>query len=267
MIQGLGLGLRFKYIESLATELHPVQWLELLLDHFHSFEATPVLAKVDQLLERYPCVIHGVNMSLASSDPLNADYLKLLAWQVERFNPVWISDHLCFSHVGNIFLHELLPIPFTHALLDQIAFKIDLLQQKFKRPFLIENISSYLRLQGSEMSEAEFIAALTDKTGCGILLDLNNVAVSCHNHQESLTAFITALPFDRVLQIHMAGATMQNHLRIDTHSQAISPDVLTLYQQVIEQHGPIPTCLEWDNDLPEFSVLLHELERCNNVSA
>ncbi len=260
MIEGLGLGLRFKYIEDLLSQPHPIEWLELLVDHFHDLNA-PILQKVSQLIERFPCVLHGVNLSLASSDPLNENYLRLLDQLVERFNPIWISDHLCFSHVGNIFLHDLLPIPFTNVLLDQIAFKIDIMQTRFKRPFLIENISSYLRLQGSEMTEAAFMAKLSHKTGCGILLDINNIVVTCHNHGESITEFCETIPFENVKQMHMAGATPQNELLIDTHSRPIAEVVLTLYQKIRQEHGLIPTCLEWDFDFPPFATILTEMER------
>ena len=261
MIQGQGLGFRFKYLADLQKQPTTIQWLEFLVDHFHDWDA-PHVSRVEPLLSEYPCVLHGVNLSLGGSDPLNSEYLKLLEYLVARFNPVWISDHLCFTQVGSVFLHDLLPIPFTHKLLDHIAFKIDYLQKKFKRPFLVENISSYLRLEGSEMSEPEFIARLSHKTGCGILLDVNNVVVSCHNHGESITAFCEALPFDRVMQMHMAGALHHNDFLIDTHNQMISDDVLTLYHQIIDQHGPIPMCLEWDSDWPDFSVILKEIARC-----
>ncbi len=266
MIQGLGLGLRFQYLDDLEIAPECVAWLELLVDHFHDLHA-PVVARVERLVCRKPCVLHGVNLSLAGSSPLNQQYLALVEALMERFNPVWWSDHLCFSEVGGVFLHDLLPIPFTQALLDHIAFKIDYLQARFKRPFLIENISSYLRLEGSEMSEVEFITRLVKKTGCGILLDLNNLVVSCHNHQESIAEFCEKLPFDAVKQMHLAGAMSQNNWLVDTHSKPVAADVLALYQQVQSQHGPIPTCLEWDHDLPQFTVLLQELERCQNVCA
>jgi uncharacterized protein (UPF0276 family) len=264
VIQGLGLGLRLPYLDDLLSHPPPVQWLEVLVDHFHDLNA-PILSKVDALLASYPCVLHGVNLSLASSDALHPQYLDLLAQQVARFNPAWISDHLCFSQVGDVFLHDLLPIPFTRQLLDHIAFKIDFLQARFKRPFLIENISSYLRLKGSEMSEAEFIARLSNKTGCGILLDINNVVVTCHNHQESVAEYLEALPFGQVKQIHMAGAIQQHELLIDTHSQPVAQDVLDWYQAVQKQYGPIPMCLEWDHDLPSFQNILAELQRCEDV--
>ncbi|MCX7123522.1 MAG: DUF692 domain-containing protein [Gammaproteobacteria bacterium] len=264
MIQGLGLGFRFKYLENLQTQAHSIHWLELLVDHFHDLDA-PIVAQVDALLTSYPCVLHGVNFSLGGSDPLNPQYLDLVQRQIERFNPVWISDHLCFSQVGTLFLHDLLPIPFTNAMLDHVAFKIDFLQEQLKRPFLIENISSYVRLKGSEMSEAQFIAKLVHKTGCGILLDVNNVVVTCHNHQESIAEFCDALPWSQVKQMHIAGAIHQNNLLVDTHNQPIAEGVMGLYQQIQKQHGPIPTCLEWDSDLPAFSVILDEIARCQHV--
>lgn len=264
MLKGTGLGLRFRYIEALLHEAHDIHWLELLADNFHDLNF-PRMKDVECLLERFPCALHSVNLSLASSDPLNEAYVKNLQKIIDRFDPVWISDHLCFSHVGDTFFHDLLPIPFTQKLLDCIAFKIDRLQTRFKKPFLIENISSYLRLKGSEMTEAEFISALCHKTGCGILLDVNNVVVTCHNHGESVQEFYEALPLHHVMQIHMAGATHNNDLMIDTHSQPITDAVLSLYRKVIYDAGPIPTCLEWDADLPEFAVICAEVHKINTV--
>jgi len=265
-MQGLGLGLRFKYLDDLLqAESLPINWLELLADHFHDLNA-PIVKKVECLLERFPCALHSVNLSIASTDKLNETYLTFLENLVERFNPAWVSDHLCFSHVGQVYLHDLLPIPFTYTLLDHVAFKVDQVQKRLKRPFLIENISSYLRLKGSEMSEAEFIEKLTKKTGCGILLDVNNVVVTCHNHGESIQAFCEAIPFQSVKQLHMAGAVEQGQLLIDTHSQPMAEDVLALYSTIIAEQGEIPTCLEWDNDLPEFALVLQELKKLQSGS-
>lgn len=260
MIAGIGLGLRFKYIKALQNNTHPISWLELLADHFHDLTA-PRVKEVETLLQKFPCVLHAVNLSLASSDPLNEAYLKSLDAMVARFKPQLLSDHLCFSHVGHTFFHDLLPIPFTHKLVDHIAFKIEALQQRYKIPFLIENISSYLRLQGSEMTEATFIKSLAQKTGCGILLDVNNIVVTCHNHQESITEFCSEIPFASVKQIHLAGAIHQNNVMIDTHSRPVSDEVMALYRNIIATHGKIPTCLEWDHDLPEFDVVCQEVEK------
>lgn len=263
MIEGLGLGLRLKYLDDLETKPQHIQWLEVLADHFHD-QNHPIVQRVDKLLCQYPCVLHAVNLSLGSSGPLHQPYVHFLESLVERFAPAWVSDHLCFTHCNEFFFHDLLPIPFTYALLDHIAFKIDALQTQLKRPFLIENISSYLRLKGSELSEAQFIKALVEKTGCSILLDINNIVVTCHNHQESIQEFCDTLPMHAVKQIHMAGHLPQERLLIDTHSRPMQEAVLTLYHQLIHQYGPIPTCLEWDSDLPPFDVIRAEIARLHH---
>jgi len=264
MITGTGLGLRFKYLDDLLVNKSAISWFELLADHYHSL-INPIIPKVDALLSSYPCVMHCVNLSLASSDPLNKDYLNSLDKIVTHFKPEWLSDHLCFSHIGDTFLHDLLPFPFTHPALDNIANKIDLIQTKFKIPFLIENISSYVRFKHSQMTESEFIKELSRKTGCGILLDVNNIVVTCHNHQESIADFCNNIPFDKVMQIHMAGATAKDHMLIDTHGKPMADDVLMLYADIISKHGKIPTCLEWDLDLPEFNVILDEVNKIDHI--
>lgn len=262
-IKNAGLGFRFKYAEALQQNPCKIEWLELLVDHFHDFNA-PNIQKIAPLIDQFPCVLHAVNLSLASRDSLKEAYLKTVQKIVDRFNPAWISDHLCFSHVGEIFFHDLLPVPFTKALLDRVAFKIETLQQRFKRPFLIENISSYLRLSGNQMTEAEFLRDLSRMTGCGILLDVNNIVVTCHNHQESITEYCETIPFQAVKQIHLAGATPQNDLLIDTHCQRIAEPVWQLYKTIITEQGAIPTCLEWDNDLPDYAVICEEIEKISN---
>lgn len=263
MISGTGLGLRFKYLDDLLLN-KSISWYEILADHFHSL-LNPIIPKVDRLLNDSPCVMHCVNFSLASSEPLNKEYLTSIAQIVDRFEPEWISDHLSFSHISNVFLHDLLPFPFTYQALDHIANKIDQIQNQFKIPFLIENISSYLRFKHSEMSESQFIKELTYKTGCGILLDVNNIVVTCHNHQESISEFCSNIPFERVRQIHIAGATAKDNLLIDTHGKPIADDVLLLYSNIITKYGAIPTCLEWDLDLPEFNIILAEINKIDHI--
>lgn len=264
MITGTGLGLRFKYLDNLLNHGTPIKWVELLADNFHDL-GNPIINKVDKVLENLPCVLHSVNLSLASSDPLNKEYVSSLKKIVQRFNPVWVSDHLCFSHVNGYFFHDLLPIAFTKNNLNRIASKIIYLQDELKRPFLIENISSYLRFNGSEMSEPEFIRELTNLTGCGILLDVNNIVVTCHNHNESVEMYCKSIPFDKVKQIHMAGATDQDTLLIDTHGMPISENVFMLYKSIINSHGVFPTCLEWDSNLPEFEVIANEVNKIDQI--
>lgn len=264
MVTGTGLGLRFKYLDNLLTNNSAISWFELLADHYHNL-SNPIVAKIDTLLASFPCVMHSVNLSLASSDQLNNEYLDSLKQIANHFKPLWMSDHLCFSHINDTFLHDLLPFPFTYKALDHIVNKIDQIQTEFKIPFLIENISSYLRFKHSEMSESEFIRELSRRTGCGILLDVNNIIVTCHNHHESVTEFCKNIPFEKVMQIHLAGATAKDHLLIDTHGKPMADDVLKLYENIITQYGKIPTCLEWDLDLPEFNVILDEVNKIDSI--
>jgi uncharacterized protein (UPF0276 family) len=264
MLHGIGLGLRFKYIDDLQQNSHLVKWFELLADHYHDIN-NPIVNKVQQLCTKFPCVLHAVNFSLASSSELNQNYLNSIKTVVDLFNPLWVSDHLSFSSIGDVHLHELLPFAFTEAMLEHIATKIIYIQQTLNRPFLIENISSYIRLKDSQMSEAEFIAKLAVRADCGILLDVNNIVVSCHNHNESIDEYYAKIPFNRVKQMHMAGAITKNNLLIDTHSRPIADNVLQLYRKIIHDHGYIPTCLEWDMDLPDFAVIIKEVEKLNAV--
>lgn len=268
IITQTGLGLRFQYLDLLLEERpSSIHWLELLADHFHQCPPS-LFRKIEALLAVYPCVLHGVNLSLGSSAPLNPAYLDLLDSLIMRFQPAWISDHLCvsdFPSSGNshetIFFHDLLPLAFTEQNLDRIAFKIDFLQQKFKIPFLIENISSYLRFLDSTMTEAAFMRRLIEKTGCSILLDLNNVIVTCHNHGELVSDFLSEIPLSSVKQMHLAGFEQQGDLLIDTHSRTVSRAVFSLFKKLQKKTGPIPTCLEWDNDLPHFDLILKEVQR------
>lgn len=266
LITGVGLGLRFKYLDNLLNDNSPIAWFELLADHFHDL-SNPHIPKINKLLESYPCVMHSVNLSLASSDPLNEEYYSSLKKVAYNFKPQWISDHLCFTNVGSTYLHDLLPFPFTYGILDHIANKIDRIQSELKLPFLIENISSYMRFKHSEMTEAEFIAELTKKTGCKILLDINNIVVTCYNHNESIDDFCKAVPFENVMQIHLAGALAKDNLLIDTHSRPISNEVLLLYKMIIRNYGIIPTCLEWDMDLPEFDQIIKEVNKIDTILA
>lgn len=264
MINGVGLGLRPKYLDELSANDTAIKWLEILADNYHDL-GNPVVDKICKLLQKYPCVMHSVNLSLASSEPLNEDYWVSLKKVVNHFKPKWLSDHLCFTHSKNKYFHELIPFPFTYNSLDNIANKIDRIQTELKIPFLIENISSYIRFKYSEMSEGEFIRELSRKSGCKILLDVNNIAVTCKNHNESISDYCCEIPFDQVMQIHLAGAMAKNNLLIDTHSTPITDQVLSLYRDIIKKHGQIPSCLEWDMDLPEYDQIIEEVNKIDGI--
>jgi uncharacterized protein (UPF0276 family) len=263
-LNGVGLGLRFKYLSHLIANRHKISWVELLADNFHDINV-PIAQQVTLLCNQIPCVLHAVNFSLASTKQLNKQYLDSIKNIVKRFNPLWVSDHLCFTHIGNIFLHELLPFPFTQDRLNHIAHKIDIIQNTLNLPFLIENISSYLRFKDSEMTESEFINQLVKQTGCGILLDVNNIVVTCHNHNESIDEFCNNIPFAAVKQIHLAGSITHNNLLVDSHSRPLNKQVIDLFSTIIKKYGNIPACLEWDLDLPEFATILAQVNIINDI--
>jgi len=271
MISQTGLGLRTPYIqELLENNFKSIHWLEFLADQYYQVPEF-VLKKLDQLREIYPCVLHSVNLSLGSAEEIPEIYLKFLNNLISRYEPAWISDHLCISRVKNIFTHDLLPIIYSQKNLDLIARRIDFLQEKFKKLFLIENISSYINFNLNKnlnikiFSEAEFLKKLVNKTGCGILLDINNLVLSSENHgldyQDFLDVFLDKLDFKAIKQIHLAGAEYHQGIWIDTHSREIGDKTWQVFKKIQETYGPIPTCLEWDNDLPEFNKILKEAEK------
>ena len=263
-----GLGLRAPYIQDLLkTKPKNIHWLELLADQYYQVPEF-VLQPLDLLRESYSCVLHSVNLSLASVSSIPNKYLKFLENLMSRYEPAWFSDHLCFSRVGKIYTHDLLPIIFSQKNLDHIARRIDQLQIRFKKIFLIENISSYIFYFNSDSNfnyflEADFLNQLVKKTGCGLLLDLNNLIVSSENHEKFgvVNHFLDQIDFKAVKQIHLAGAEQHEGIWIDTHSRKIADTTWDYFKKIQEAHGPIPTCLEWDNDLPGFNQILEETEK------
>jgi uncharacterized protein (UPF0276 family) len=265
-IEGAGLVLRAPHLNPLLSlsshDFSTIQWVELLGDNFLCPDL-PLLEKVDQVRQKVPIVIHLTGLSLASEEPLNEDYLKQVDRLIHRYRPSFISDHLCWSVVGNHHLHDLLPFPFTKNALNRIAEKIQQLQNRWQRDFLIENISSYLSCESSvqDFAEVDFINALIKKADCRLLLDINNVYVSARNHGYSPLTFLENVDVSAIRQIHLAGFSKQAHLLIDTHSKKIHEEVWQLFLDFIHKHGPFPTVLEWDHDLPELSILLEETKK------
>ena len=273
MIFKTGLGLRAPYVQALLEKKpSSINWLEFLADQY--FNAPDfLLKKLDQIREIYPCVLHSVNLSIASTERLSSRYLKFLEGLVARYEPAWISDHLCLSRFGKLYTHDLLPFVLTHKKLDQIARRIDYLQTRFKKPFLIENISSYLRFENKNnnnfnFSEGQFLQKLISKTGCGLLLDINNLILSALNHGESIEEFLQEINLNSIKQIHLAGGEYHQGLWIDTHSREISQKSWEVFSKIQASHGrssPIPACLEWDNDLPSFEKILQETQKIEAV--
>lgn len=255
---GFGLGLRPEYYEEILKNQPLIDWFEIITENYLATGGKP-LYYLDKIRERYPLVMHGVSLSIGSTDPLNKDYLKQLKELAQRIQPAWISDHLCWTGINGINLHDLLPLPYTAETTKHIVKRLKAVQDYLGRQILIENVSSYLTYKESEMNEWEFISEILNTADCYLLLDLNNVYVSAQNHHFDPKEYLNALPPQRIKQIHLAGhSTYENYL-IDTHDAEVIPPVWSLYEYSLEQFGLVSTMIERDDKFPPLSALLAEL--------
>ncbi len=271
MVSGFGLGARVEHYADLvraADERWPnrPEWLECISENYFVQGGAP-LHHLEQLRQRYPLVLHGVSLNLGSTTPLRSDYLDDLAALIDRVQPAWVSDHLCWTGSAHQQLHDLLPLPYARATLDHLRQRIDAVQTRLKRPLVVENVSSYVQFAADEMDEATFLATLVRETGCKLLLDVNNVYVSHRNHGFDAHAFIDAMPADAVQQIHLAGHEDQGDLVIDTHDHPVRDEVWALYAYTLQRLGPKPTMIERDDHIPPLPELLQELDRARQVAA
>ncbi|HEY5283627.1 MAG TPA: DUF692 domain-containing protein [Polyangia bacterium] len=257
---GRGLGLRREHYRYVVESKPAVDWFEVISENFMVPGGNP--RRVLEAVRRdYPVVLHGVSLSIASTEPLDVGYLDELAELARVVEPALISDHLSWGTAHGISLHDLLPIPYTGETLVNVASRVQAVQERLGRRILLENPSSYLVFKGSEMTEYEFLAELARRADCGILLDVNNIFVSACNHGFDPHAYLAAMPAERVGQIHLAGHSIEGALRIDTHDGYVCPEVWQLYAEAIARLGPRSTMIEWDAKVPEFSELERELER------
>ena len=231
-----------------------MDWFEVISENYMVAGGRPleVLAAVR---DRYPIVMHGVSLSIGSSDPLNQRYLKQLRDLARRFEPAWISDHLCWTGVGGHNLHDLLPLPYTEETVRHVSRRIRRVQDFLEQPILIENVSSYMTFQDSRLTEWEFLRAIADEADCGILLDINNIFVSAFNHRFSAEEYIDSIPIERVVQFHLAGHSDHGTHLLDTHDHPVCDAVWKLYHRAVRRFGRVSTLIEWDDNIPEFSVL------------
>jgi uncharacterized protein len=255
-----GIGLRTPHLRRVLDETPPVAWFEVHSENYF-VAGGPALAELEAIRQRYPLSLHGVGMSLGGADDLDRDHLRLLKFLVDRIEPAAVSEHLCWSAIGGRWLNDLLPLPYTREALDQVCRHLDQVQSFLSRTLLVENVSSYLRFLPEEMPEWAFVAEVARRTGCGILLDVNNIYVSARNHGFDAADFLAGIPVDRVMEIHLAGHEEIDGLLIDTHSRPVDPAVWDLYRLALDRFGPVPTLIEWDQDIPELEVLLAEAER------
>jgi uncharacterized protein len=256
---GRGLGLRREHYADVVENRPAVDWFEVISENFMVAGGNP--RRVLEAVRRdYPVVLHGVSLSIGSSDPLDAGYLDALGALARQVEPAWISDHLCWGTAHGINAHDLLPLPYTEEALDHVVRRVEQVQERLGRRILLENPSTYLLLDG-DMTEYEFLAELARRADCGILLDVNNVFVSAHNHGFDPRAYLAAMPAERVGQIHLAGHAEDGALLIDTHDGYVCDEVWQLYAEAIGRLGARATMIEWDADVPAFEELEGELGR------
>jgi len=263
---GSGLGLRREHYQHVIQNHPAVDWFEVITENFMVPGGNP--RRVLEAVRRdYPVVLHGVSLSIGSVDPLRDDYLDQLAALARAVEPVWISDHLCWGSAHGVYAHDLLPVAYTGASLAHIARRVQEVQERLGRRILLENPSTYMQLAGAEMTEWEFLAELARRADCGILLDVNNVFVSAHNHGFDPRAYLRALPPERIGQIHLAGHSVEGALLIDTHDNYVREEVWQLYADAIALCGARATMIEWDAQVPAFDVLEGELARAREWAA
>lgn len=255
---GLGLGLRHVHFDHILEHKPAVDWFEIISENFMRSSGRPRQV-IRQIAANYPVVMHGVSLSIGSTDPLNMDYLRLLKNLAAEIQPAWISDHLCWTGVMGLNTHDLLPVPLTPETLQHIVSRIHTVQEYLGRPLIIENPSTYMTYCASEIPEAEFLRELSARTGCGLLLDVNNVYVSCFNNDLDPVAYIRTLPGDRVVQMHLAGHQHCGTHIIDTHDHPVVDPVWELFRIAWQHTGGASLLLEWDNHIPSFEAYHAEL--------
>ena len=248
---GIGLGLRAVHFGYLLEHFPAVDWFEIISENFMDSAGRPRYV-LDQIAERYPVVMHGVSLSVGSTDPLNWEYLSKLKLLADAVKPRWISDHLCWTGVLGLNTHDLLPLPFTSESLRHVIDRVRIIQDFLERPLILENPSSYVTFRVSTMPEWEFLSQVAEATACGLLLDVNNVYVSSMNHDFDAADYISRIPHSRVVQIHLAGHTNCGTHLIDTHDGPVIDPVWQLYRHAIQLTGPVSTLLEWDARIPAF---------------
>jgi len=262
---GFGLGLRADHYAYICQHLPPVDWFEILSENYFSAGGKP-LDYLDKIRSHYPIVMHGVSLSIGSTDPLDQDYLRNLKALAQRVQPQWISDHLCWTGVDGQNSHDLLPLPYTEEAIKHVVERVQRVQDFLGCRILLENVSSYLTYKQSELTEWDFLAAVAEQADCFILLDINNIYVSAFNHQFDPQIYLQAIPVKRVQQFHLAGHSLFDTHIIDSHDQPIIPQVWQLYTQALKRFGKVSTMIERDDNIPAFPALLSELEQAKAIA-
>jgi hypothetical protein len=262
---GIGVGLRRPHVaQVLSRRQPPVDWMEIISENYLA-EGGIQRSHLEAIRQHYRLVPHGVSLSIGGSDPLDRSYLARLGSLVRRLDAPWFSDHLCWTGIGGVDIHDLLPMPYTERTLAQVVERVKIVQGELEAPFALENASTYLEFRESTIPEQEFLAELAERADCGILLDVNNVFVSAFNHGFDADAYIDAIPADRVVQIHLAGHEDKGAYLLDTHSDEVRTEVWDLYRRAIRRCGAVSTLIEWDQSIPTWDVLAAEAAKAGVV--
>lgn len=262
---GFGLGLRPQHYTDILEGDPDIDWFEAISENYMVPGGKPV-SMLEKIRARYPIVLHGVSMSIASTAPFNPKYLADLKALAERFEPEFVSDHLCWTGVHGVNLHDLLPVPYTREALEHVISRIQYVQDTLKRPLAIENVSSYVQYSHSEMTEWDFIAEMTKRSGCWLVVDVNNIFVAAFNHDFDAQTFIDAIPADRVVQFHLAGHEHATTHIVDTHDALVPEPVWDLYRAAVKRFGPVSTLIERDAHIPPLKELVDELTTARNIA-
>ncbi len=261
---GFGVGLRTVHFGHLLKHFPPVDWFEIISENFMDSQGRPRHV-LRQLAGRYPIVMHGVSLSIGSTSPLDFQYLERLKKLADETRAVWVSDHLCWTGVAGLNTHDLLPLPYNGETLAHVIERIRIVQEFLERPLILENPSSYVTFAQSDMTEWEFLRAMTTETNCGLLLDVNNVYVSSVNHDFDPVKYVQQIPAEHIVQIHLAGHTNCGTHLIDTHDGIVVDPVWDLYRRVIDRIGRVSTLLEWDARIPEFPIVHAEVLKAKRM--
>jgi uncharacterized protein (UPF0276 family) len=269
-LNGFGLGLRPQhYSDVLADEGHAasgVDWFEIISENFIGVGGPP-LRNLMRVRERFPVAMHGVSLSIGGTDPLDDAYLDGLKDLIRRLEPAVVSDHLCWTGVHGVNLHDLLPLPLNGETLNHVAARVRAVQDRLGRRIALENASTYVAFDADTMTEWDFLAALTEAADCDLLLDVNNVYVSAVNHGFDAADYLAGIPAERVCQVHLAGHQNNGDHIVDTHDAPVADAVWDLYADAVRRLGPVPTMIERDADIPPFAELVDELGRARRVAA
>ena len=262
---GHGLGLRSEYYAEVLEQRPAVDWFEIVSENY-LVQGGKALYYLDAVAEQYPLVMHGVSLSIGGPHPIDRDYLKQIKQLAERVQPAWISDHLCWTRGSAHQLHDLLPLPYNEESLAYLAERVRRVQDTLERPLVLENLSSYVQLANSTFTEWDFLSALSEQSGCHLLLDVNNVYVSARNHGFDPWTFISNLPKHAIRQLHLAGHRDYGDYVVDTHDHPVADPVWDLYRRTLEHLGSVSTLLERDEHFPPLNELLIELEHARAIA-